>query len=81
MSNRCIHKDTNGEQCPVMVETGLFCETHAAEAGKAAPRPGGGGGGGGFGGGGGRGFRESIFRKLGVVYHHEPPEKKKDYFK
>jgi hypothetical protein len=60
-----------------MVETGLFCETHAAEQGKAKPRAGGGGSG-----GGGRNIpRESIFSKYGVVYHHEPEDKKKGYFK
>jgi hypothetical protein len=73
MSNRCIHKDEKGEQCPLMVETGLFCATHIADNSKTAPRPRAGGGG-----GGGR-FREFIFRKLGVVYHHEPEDKKKDW--
>jgi hypothetical protein len=75
MSSRCVHKDENGEQCPLMAETGLFCETHTAAENKAAARPKAGGGGG----GGGRSmFRESIFKKMGVVYHHEP-EDKKDY--
>jgi hypothetical protein len=78
MSNRCIHKDNNGEQCPVMVETGLFCETHAVEDSKPARR--GGGGGGGlhnksrlFG-------ESSLLRRMGVVYHHELPDEK-DYLK
>jgi hypothetical protein len=78
MSNRCIHKDDKGEQCPLMVETGLFCETHSVEGSKAKARRGGGGGGGGGGGLGGK-FGESLIRRIGVVYHHEPPDKKKDY--
>jgi hypothetical protein len=74
MSSRCVHKNEQGEQCPLMAETGLFCETHTAAENKAAVRPKAGGGG-----GGGRSmFRESIFKKMGVVYHHEP-EDKKDY--
>ena len=74
MSSRCVHKDEKGEQCPLMAETGLFCERHTAEENKPAPRRGGGGG-------GGSSFRESIFRKLGVVYHHEPEDKTKDRLK
>lgn len=74
MSNRCIHKDEKGEQCPLMAETGLFCDIHTVAESKAAPRPRGGGG------GGGRNmFRESLFQRYGLQYHHEPEDKKKDY--
>ena len=57
-----------------MVETGLFCERHTVAESKAAVKPRAGGGG-----GGGNMFRESIFKKMGVQYHHEPEDKKKDY--
>jgi hypothetical protein len=59
-----------------MVETGLFCATHSVEGSKAKARRGGGGGGGG--GLGGK-FGESLIRRIGVVYHHEPPDKTKAY--
>ena len=79
MSSRCIHREVNGEQCPNMTDVGLFCTTHAEEGTvrppDAKPRGGGGGGGGSLFGRGGR-FRESIFKRFGVVYHHEPPKEK-----
>jgi hypothetical protein len=78
MSSRCIHREANGEQCPNMTDAGLFCTIHAEE-GTARPadvkrRGGGGGGGGSLSGRGGR-FRESIFKRIGMVYHHEPPNR------
>lgn len=75
MSHQCIHKGDDGEQCPAMVDTGLFCATHAVEDSKPAPGRGGGGGGGGL--NKSRLFGESsLLRRMGVVYHHEPPDKK-----
>ena len=28
MSQRCVFKDEKGEQCSLVIEAGLFCETH-----------------------------------------------------
>jgi len=74
MSKQCIHKETDGQQCPLMVETGLFCKTHSVEASKVKPRREGPGPGWGSGGGSG----SSLLRYMGVVYHHGPPHKKDD---
>ena len=68
MSSQCIFKDDKGDQCPEMIETGLFCTKHGGEAGKPytadetpAKSTGGGGGSGGL----------SIMGRTGVVYQRE----------
>lgn len=74
MGKQCIHKEADGQQCPLTAEKGLFCEKHSGS--KAKSRLGGGGGGGS--GLGGK-IGESLLPRSGVVYHHAPPDKKKDY--
>lgn len=67
MSSQCIFKDDKGEQCPEMVDTGLFCTRHSGEAsGKPytanetpVKRTGGGAGG------------WSILGRKGVVYQRK----------
>ena len=74
MSKRCLHKDKNGVQCDVELETGLLCEKHAVEGSKAKSRRSGGGGGPGW--GPGENLKNSLLRYWSVAYHHRPPDEK-----